>query len=174
MKFDEKLWIQKLWHMERRGQNVAKKIMTSFMDGTYVGIEVRGLPPAKMNFPVSWAMKDHVVANFLTRCLTLMKRLRLACNQTFSLRQIKIACCSGMMLLLLLKMPQLCSIHEPELYSELCTAVYCLQFWTCAQPYKRQRSKKLALNSGVQTNQTVLLTWLARHFLLQCKFLFVS
>ena len=36
-----------------REQNVAKKIVTSFMDGTYVGIEVRGLPPAKMNFPVS-------------------------------------------------------------------------------------------------------------------------
>ena len=39
--------------MANLGQNVAKKIVTSFMDGTYVGIEVRGLPPAKMNFPVS-------------------------------------------------------------------------------------------------------------------------
>ena len=52
--FDEKIMKKKVETWQRyRGQNVAKKIVTSFMDGTYVGIEVRGLPPAKMNFPVS-------------------------------------------------------------------------------------------------------------------------
>ena len=39
--------------MEKEGSKTLQKIVTSFMDGTYVGIEVRGLPPAKMNFPVS-------------------------------------------------------------------------------------------------------------------------
>ena len=35
------------------GGKTLQKNVASFMDGTYVGIEVRGLPPAKMNFPVS-------------------------------------------------------------------------------------------------------------------------
>ena len=45
-----------------------------------VGVQVRCFPPTQVDLPVSWAVKNNIIADLLPRCLTLMKSGRWTCN----------------------------------------------------------------------------------------------
>lgn len=55
-----------------------------------VGVQVRCFPPTQVDLPVSWAVKNNIIADLLPRCLTLMKSGRWTCNfKAFVVKSVK-------------------------------------------------------------------------------------